>query len=197
MTHEGTMTANPARFTIDCRGETCLTQDAADTLDLETCVCRYSLLLFRLAYGVLRNSHDAEDVVQETFLRAHRQGIASVRDTQAWLATVAFRIAVDRKRKTEPLPLAEYGVPSGQPNAERLAIRREQVERLQTLLTSLPEAFRQCRPSRSRSYEGSRIRRAVARSTKGIPRCRTGVRCGESDTAATCRNSTRATECIG
>ncbi|HYV74764.1 MAG TPA: RNA polymerase sigma factor [Candidatus Binatia bacterium] len=142
MTHEGTMAANPARFTIDCRGETCLTQDAADTLDLETCVCRYSLLLFRLAYGVLRNSHDAEDVVQETFLRAHRQGIASVRDTQAWLATVAFRIAVDRKRKTEPLPLAEYGVPSGQPNAERLAIRREQVERLQTLITSLPEAFR-------------------------------------------------------
>jgi len=142
MTHEGTMAANPARFTIDCRGETCLTQDAADTLDLETCVCRYSLLLFRLAYGVLRNSHDAEDVVQETFLRAHRQGIASVRDTQAWLATVAFRIAVDRKRKTEPLPLAEYGVPSGQPNAERLAIRREQVERLQTLITSLPEEFR-------------------------------------------------------
>jgi len=142
MTHEGTMAANPARFTIDCRGETCLTQDAADTLDLETCVCRYSLLLFRLAYGVLRNSHDAEDVVQETFLRAHRQGIASVRDTQAWLATVAFRIALDRKRKTEPLPLAEYGVPSGQPNAERLAIRREQVERLQTLITSLPEEFR-------------------------------------------------------
>ena len=142
MTHEGTMAANPARFRIDCRGETCLTQDAADTLDLETCVCRYSLLLFRLAYGVLRNSHDAEDVVQETFLRAHRQGIASVRDTQAWLATVAFRIALDRKRKTEPLPLAEYGVPSGQPNAERLAIRREQVERLQTLITSLPEAFR-------------------------------------------------------
>src|SRR5215469_1144541 len=83
MTHEGTMAANPARFTIDCRGETCLTQDAADTLDLETCVCRYSLLLFRLAYGVLRNSHDAEDVVQETFLRAHRQGIASVTEFPA------------------------------------------------------------------------------------------------------------------
>ena len=142
MTHEGAMAANPARFRIDCRGETCLTQDAADTLDLETCVCRYSLLLFRLAYGVLRNSHDAEDVVQETFLRAHRLGIASVRDTQAWLATIAFRIALDRKRKTEPLPLAEYEVPSGQPSAERLAIRREQVERLQTLITSLPEEFR-------------------------------------------------------
>ena len=52
--------------------------------------------------GVLRNSHDAEDVVQETFLRVHRKGFQSVGDLRAWLATIAFRIAIDRKRNVWP-----------------------------------------------------------------------------------------------
>ena len=121
-------------------GETENVSDAS--VDLESSVRQHARLVFKVAYGVLRNSHDAEDVVQETFLRAHRDGMQSVRDAQAWLATLAFRLAIDRKRKPEALDIAEFEVASAGPDAERLAIRRQQVERVQRLIASLPDELR-------------------------------------------------------
>ncbi len=75
---------------------------------LELSVRQHARFVFKVAYGVLRNSHDAEDVVQEVFLRVHRNGTRGVRDLQAWLATIAFRLAIDRKRKPEALDIAEF-----------------------------------------------------------------------------------------
>ena len=115
---------------------------AGEFTALELAVQHYARLVFKVAYGVLRNSHDAEDVVQETFLRAHRDGMQSVRDAQAWLATVAFRLAIDRKRKPEPLDIGDFEVPSVDPDAERAAIRRQQIERVQRLIASLPDDLR-------------------------------------------------------
>ena len=37
-------------------------------------VTRQSRFVFRIAYTILRNAHDAEDVVQETFLKLYRTG---------------------------------------------------------------------------------------------------------------------------
>ena len=60
----------------------------------------YLALLARLQIGRrLQGKVDAADVVQETFLRAQRAGLNTVRDTRSWLATIAFRIAIDRKRR--------------------------------------------------------------------------------------------------
>jgi DNA-directed RNA polymerase specialized sigma24 family protein len=42
-------------------------EDVAPTL--ETLVADYSRMVFRIAYSILRNHHDAEDSVQECFLR--------------------------------------------------------------------------------------------------------------------------------
>jgi len=64
--------------------------------NLELAVRQHARFVFKVAYGVLRNSHDAEDVVQEVFLRAHRKGTEGVQDLPAWLATIAFRLALDR-----------------------------------------------------------------------------------------------------
>lgn len=142
MADEFTMVANPVGVaSAGERGER-LKEAGAMSVDLETSVRQYARLVFKVAYGVLRNSHDAEDVVQETFLRAHREGMERVRDAQAWLATVAFRLAIDRKRKPEGLDIAELEVASAEPDAERLAIRHEQVERVQKLIASLPEELR-------------------------------------------------------
>ena len=75
-----------------------MTPGARESVDFDSLVReRAGRLLFKVAYGILRNSHDAEDVVQETFLRVHRKGFQSVGDLRAWLATIAFRIAIDRK----------------------------------------------------------------------------------------------------
>src|SRR5215471_14490893 len=141
MAHEWTMVANPVR--IGSAGERAESlNEAGKSVDLESSVRRHARLLFKVAYGVLRNSHDAEDVVQEAFLRAHRAGMQSVHDPQAWLATIAFRLAIDRKRKPEALDIGDFEIPAAGPDAEHLAIRRQQVERVQRLIASLPDELR-------------------------------------------------------
>ena len=142
MTHDCTMAANPAGFTSARESIRTLTRNASQSADFESCVRQHARLVFKVAYGVLRNSHDAEDVVQETFLRAHRSGIDSVRDLPSWLATVAFRLAIDRKRKPEGLDIADFNLAAPEPGAEYMAIRSQQVERLQRLIASLPEDLR-------------------------------------------------------
>ncbi len=48
-----------------------------------------------VAYSILGSMVDAEDVVQETWLRWQRQDHATIDNAEAWLMTVASRIAVD------------------------------------------------------------------------------------------------------
>ena len=64
--------------------------------------------LFAIAYGILQNREEAEDVVQDTFVKAWKSRWR-VRDSAklpAWLSTIARHRARDlaRKRKPEPLP---------------------------------------------------------------------------------------------
>ena len=55
---------------------------------------RHSRFVFRVAYSLLRNAHDAEDAVQEMFLNLYRkQAWRDVRDERAFLARVTWRIA--------------------------------------------------------------------------------------------------------
>lgn len=50
---------------------------------------------------ILRNRAEAEDVVQEAFMRWREQHAADLRTPEAWLTTVTTRIAIDRMRKNE------------------------------------------------------------------------------------------------
>ena len=64
--------------------------------------------MFAIAYGILQNREEAEDVVQDTFVKAWKSRWR-VRDSAklpAWLATIARHRARDmvRKRRPEPLP---------------------------------------------------------------------------------------------
>jgi len=142
MSHELTIAANPGSFTRVREVGEPLTKAAAEFAGFDSLVRENVRLLFKVAYGVLRNSHDAEDVVQETFLRAHRAGLRGVQDTKAWLATIAFRIAIDRKRIPPTEDLADFDPASPHPTAERTAIHRQQVERLQRLIAALPDDLR-------------------------------------------------------
>jgi RNA polymerase sigma-70 factor (ECF subfamily) len=58
----------------------------------------YSSTLYRVAYSVTRNAADAEDVVQETFLRVlrHRNKLEEVRDYRVWLVRIAWNLVLDR-----------------------------------------------------------------------------------------------------
>ena len=51
--------------------------------------------LFGIAYRVLGSRTDADDVVQDTWMRWHRTDRSGVRDPAAFLATVASRLAIN------------------------------------------------------------------------------------------------------
>ena len=59
--------------------------------------------LFSIAYRMLGTRADAEDVVQDAWLRWHGTEQANLQSAQAWLTTVTTRLAIDRLRvrKTE------------------------------------------------------------------------------------------------
>lgn len=70
--------------------------DAMDLRELE----RFRPLLFSIAYRMIGEVGAAEDVVQETFLRAHRvlSDGGEIREPKAFLTEVATRLAIDHLR---------------------------------------------------------------------------------------------------
>ena len=73
---------------------------------LAALVSEYASTLYRVAFSVLRNPADAEDAVQETFLRVlrHRETLAEVRDHRVWLIRIVWNIVLDRKRRAKTRP---------------------------------------------------------------------------------------------
>jgi RNA polymerase sigma-70 factor (ECF subfamily) len=65
--------------------------------------------LFAIAYGILQNREEAEDVVQDTFVKAwkSRWHVRDAAKLPAWLATIARHRARDLARKKRPEPLPE------------------------------------------------------------------------------------------
>ena len=62
--------------------------------------------VYGTAYRMTRNAHDAEDLVQETFLRAYRafDGYASGTNIRAWLHTILYRVRTDAFRRAGRSP---------------------------------------------------------------------------------------------
>jgi len=54
--------------------------------------------LFAIAYRMLGTRADAEDVLQDAWLRWHRADQAALQSAEAWLVTVVTRLAIDRLR---------------------------------------------------------------------------------------------------
>ena len=79
-------------------------EQAVAQVDIAALVERHATLLFRVAHSVLRNAHEAEDVVQDTFVRVlqHRRDLPTLRDERVWLVRIAWNLALDRKRRTRP-----------------------------------------------------------------------------------------------
>jgi len=106
-------------------------------------VTRQSRFVFQVAFAVLRNSHDAEDAVQETFLKLYRSGAwEEMREERAFLARTAWRVAVDRRPKGRSVELAA-DVPSSQPSPESAAVRTDWNATVHRLMDGLPEDLRQ------------------------------------------------------
>jgi RNA polymerase sigma-70 factor (ECF subfamily) len=83
--------------------------------------------LFSVAYRMMGTRADAEDIVQEAYLRWHRTDVGEVRSPEAWLVSAVTRLAIDRLRKasveraayTGPwLPEPLFGNPSISPEEQ-------------------------------------------------------------------------------
>lgn len=105
-------------------------------------VSRQARFVFRVAYSVLRNIHDAEEVVQETFLKLYRgKRWQYAVDERAFLARTVWRIAVDRlpKRRVEPI---DSSIAVCRENPEQAVIDADQNATVHRLIDGLPEELR-------------------------------------------------------
>jgi RNA polymerase sigma-70 factor (ECF subfamily) len=123
-----------------------VSEDDALVREFEARLQDSSSLAFRVAYGVLRQRQDAEDVAQEALLRAFRR-MASLRDRErfrAWLVRITWRAALDRRRADARRGRREWTAVAAGPTAtaEDLAIGREHRERVWQAVDALSDKLR-------------------------------------------------------
>ena len=123
----------------------------AEEATLAALVSQYAGTLYRVAYSVLRNPSDAEDAVQEAFLRVlrHRDTLGEVRDQRVWLIRIVWNIVLDRKRRAKTRPetddVAELArvLPCGGLSAEQLAVAAQHHAHVLACVDRLPAKERQ------------------------------------------------------
>lgn len=111
-------------------------------------VQRQSRFVFRVAYAVLLNSYDAEDTVQETFLKLYRNRSWRQADNErAFLARVAWRTAVDQRRHFSSQPKSENMrqvdlLSSPRSGPEEIVTAADEHAKIHALIDSLAEELR-------------------------------------------------------
>lgn len=111
---------------------------------------RYNQRLYRVAWAIMRDSAEAEDIVQESWLVAFRklEQVADADRVGAWLARLTANMALGRRRisdRSELVPEDELELGAeaavlGDP--ELFAARRELQPVLEAAVASLPDALR-------------------------------------------------------
>jgi RNA polymerase sigma-70 factor, ECF subfamily len=118
-----------------------------DTLarEFETRLVESSTLAFRVAYSVLRQREDAEDVAQEAFAKAYRcfQQLRDRDRFRAWLVRMTWRLALDKQRANRRRSARETLVEADRPpTATESLVSRERAEQLWQAIDALPEKLR-------------------------------------------------------
>jgi RNA polymerase sigma-70 factor (ECF subfamily) len=117
--------------------------------ELEWVVRQHARFVYQIAYLLLRNHHDAEDATQETFVRVwrNRNRLPEVRDQKAWLARIAWRVALDRRKNVAEISLddaaeAVFNLYALGESAEKIASDNQMAVLLGQMIASLPNKLR-------------------------------------------------------
>src|SRR5215510_3350553 len=118
--------------------------------ELEAIVRCHARFVYRITYLLLRNHHDAEDATQETFVRVwrHRDRLPEVLDRRAWLARIAWRVALDRRKKAAEISLTDaaeavFNLYAAGESAEKIASDKQMAVLLDQLISTLPGKLRE------------------------------------------------------
>jgi len=113
--------------------------------------------LYRLARGILRNDSEAEDVVQETYVRAftHLQDFRGDSSLATWLGRIAINEALGRLRRqhanvewtslppgTLEAQIIQFPLSAASEDPEKSMAQREIQHVVEHAIDELPEAFR-------------------------------------------------------
>jgi RNA polymerase sigma-70 factor, ECF subfamily len=113
--------------------------------------------LYRIARGILRNDGEAEDVVQETYVRAftHLQDFRGDSSFATWLARIAMNEALGRLRRQRPsvdlntlapgvleAQIIQFPHSAASEDPEKSMAQREIQHVVEHAIDELPEAFR-------------------------------------------------------
>jgi RNA polymerase sigma-70 factor, ECF subfamily len=121
---------------------------------------RYNARIYSLSYGVLRNSEDAEEATQDSFLTLYRK-IGTFDESKrffSWFYRVALNQAYSRARRRKPavtVPIEDY-MPRFPGDGHRAspefsawvdgvedeAIAKDLAERAESFIAELPKAYR-------------------------------------------------------
>lgn len=133
---------------------------AGDDAAFSQIMRRYNRLLFRTARSILKNDDDAQDVLQEAYLRAWR-ALASFRADarlSTWLVRIVINEALGRLRSQgsresrtvslhvvsdSEMPTAEMQMPANSDDQPDYLLMRAQVrQQIEARIDALPDAFR-------------------------------------------------------
>ena len=126
---------------------------AGDTALYEVLMRRYNQRLYRITLAILRNDAEAEDVMQDAYVRAyqHLDQFGGHAPFLAWLTRIAVNEALARLRLRKRNPQLDDSDPDGEttmnmvetaPNPEQSATRAELGRLLEEALLDLPEQYR-------------------------------------------------------
>jgi RNA polymerase sigma-70 factor (ECF subfamily) len=137
----------------DRLASTFVTVDEALAREFEIRLVESSTLAFRVAFSVLRQREDAEDVAQEAFAKAYRS-FRQLRDRErfrAWLVRMTWRMALDRQRANRrrlAREIADETVGAGlqtrlgPESTGDVMVARERARQLWQAIDDLPEKLR-------------------------------------------------------
>jgi RNA polymerase sigma factor (sigma-70 family) len=110
---------------------------------------RYSNLLYKIVFGIVRNQKDAEDLTQEAFIQIY-QSLSSYQNQgfKTWMVRIASNKAIDFKRKQlrnkeELTDQIEEGIDLNiELTPDNQALKREKKEIVHKKLDTVPENYR-------------------------------------------------------
>jgi len=116
----------------------------SDSLSVEAAVRSHRPYLVNLAYQMLGDVGEAEDIAQEAFLRLSRTDLEDIDDVRGWLTVVAGRLCLDQLRSArarhetpENVESGDGNAPTGPDPADRVTLDDEVREAMLDLLRRL------------------------------------------------------------